>query len=83
MDGRVQGVFFRSEIMHQAKIHSVNGWVQNLQNGKVEAEFEGEDENVKKLVEFCKRGPREASVKSLEVTWKPFIGEFKHFEIKY
>jgi acylphosphatase len=83
IQGRVQGVFFRSEIMHQAKIHGVKGWVHNLPDGRVEAEFEGEEENVEKLLEFCKHGPPEASVKNVEVTRKTFTGDLKGFEIEY
>lgn len=40
ISGRVQGVFFRDTCRRVAQQHGVNGWVQNLPDGKVEAVFE-------------------------------------------
>lgn len=83
ISGRVQGVFFRSETRHEANRRGVKGWVCNLPSGKVEAVFEGEEENVKELVEFCKRGPPGARVKNVDVVWENYTGEFRDFEIRY
>ena len=80
--GRVQGVFFRSETKHEAKKHGVNGWARNLPDDRVEAVFEGEEEDVKRLIEFCKRGPPAARVASARVTWERYSGEFRDFEIR-
>lgn len=81
--GRVQGVFFRSETRHEARRCGVKGWVRNLPDGKVEAVFEGEENQVKKLIEFCRHGPPGATVKKVEITWEPYVGEFSDFEIRY
>ena len=83
VSGRVQGVFFRSEARHEARKRGVNGWVRNLPDDKVEAVFEGEEENVKKLLEFCRRGPAGAIVTVTDVTWENYRGEFRDFEIRY
>jgi acylphosphatase len=83
MSGRVQGVFFRSETSLEAKKRGVNGWIRNLPDDRVEAIFEGEQENVKKLVEFCKLGPPGARVVDVEVVWEHYTGEFEDFEIRY
>lgn len=64
ISGRVQGVFFRSQTRHEANKYSVNGWVRNLPDDRVEAVFEGEEEDVKRLIEFCKRGTTCESCKS-------------------
>jgi acylphosphatase len=81
--GRVQGVFFRTETKYTADSHGVKGWVRNLPDGRVEAVFEGEEEAVKALIEFCKRGPPGARVTSVDLMWEDFIGEFDGFKIKY
>jgi acylphosphatase len=81
--GRVQGVFFRSETMHEAKQLGVTGWVRNIPDGRVEAIFEGEQENVKALIEFCKRGPPGARVTNADIIWENYIGGFRNFEVKY
>ena len=83
VSGRVQGVFFRSETRYEAKKHGVTGWVRNLPDGRVEAVFEGEEEAVKKLVDFCKHGPSGARVTGIDVKWEAYKGEFKDFKIRY
>jgi acylphosphatase len=67
--GAVQGVFFRVETRDRARSLRLAGWVRNAPDGSVEAAFEGEDERVESMVEWCRRGPRGARVDDLEVTW--------------
>jgi acylphosphatase len=83
ISGRVQGVFFRSEAQDEAIKRNVTGWVKNLPDGRVEAVFEGEKENVEKVIEFCKRGPLGAKVAKVDVNWQNCAGEFKDFKVKY
>lgn len=80
VSGRVQGVFFREETMRRAKEHNVAGWVRNLSDGRVAAVFEGEDRDVTKMIEFCRRGPPAARVTSVEVREEPYSDEYVDFE---
>lgn len=82
IDGRVQGVFFRSETRTYAIRNHVTGWVRNLADGRVEAVFEGEDENVKRLVDFCRKGTQRAKVTQVDVVWETYTGEFEDFEVR-
>ena len=79
VSGRVQGVFFRQKTKQQAESLSVNGWVRNLSDGRVEAVFEGEAEAVKALVEYCHQGPSSARVENVEVNYENHRGEFSDF----
>jgi acylphosphatase len=81
--GSVQGVFFRLETRRVANAYGVTGWIQNLPDGRVEAVFEGEEENVKRLVEFCRKGPPPATVDNVDVCWERFSGRFSGFEIRH
>lgn len=81
--GKVQGVFFRQNTKRQAQSHGVNGWVKNLEDGRVEAVLEGEEDAVKAVVEFCRVGPKGASVTSIDVNWEPYREEFQGFAIAY
>jgi acylphosphatase len=83
VSGRVQGVFFRYEAKRLAVKFDVCGWIRNLFDGRVEAVFEGEKENVERLVEFCRRGPPGARVTRVEVSWKDYEGEFEGFRTRY
>jgi acylphosphatase len=83
VSGRVQGVFFRQTTQQQAESHGVIGWVKNLPDGRVEAVFEGEEDAIKALVDFCRKGPRGAVVTDFSVDWLPFTGKFGNFEIVY
>jgi acylphosphatase len=83
VNGRVQGVFFRSQTKHNADRHDVTGWVRNLPDGRLEAVFEGEKDAVEKLIEFCRHGPSGARVTNVELTWETYTGEFDRFKIKY
>ena len=44
--GRVQGVFFRQSTRVIAIKNNVNGWVRNLDDGRVEIVAEGEKQNI-------------------------------------
>jgi acylphosphatase len=79
--GRVQGVFFRQNTKRQASSRGVFGWVRNLEDGRVEAVFEGEEDAVRAVVEFCRVGPKAAQVLDVAVAWEPFSGEFQGFNI--
>jgi acylphosphatase len=65
--GRVQGVFFRETARRRALSAGLAGWIRNTADGTVEAVFEGEPEQVERLVEFCREGPRGARVEWVDV----------------
>jgi acylphosphatase len=67
--GRVQGVNFRSYAYQQARAAGVAGWVRNLDDGSVEAEFEGTREAVERLVSWCYSGPTHARVEKVDIEW--------------
>jgi len=79
--GRVQGVFFRQNILIQARSSGVKGWVRNLADGRVEAVFEGVALAVNKVVAYCRYGPKNAEVQKVEVSYEKYSGEFNDFKI--
>jgi acylphosphatase len=83
VSGSVQGVFFRSETRDEATRNRLTGWVRNLHDGRVEAVFEGEEEQVEKLIEFCRRGPAGARVTNVEVVWENCTSELRDFRVRY
>jgi len=81
--GRVQGVLFRYATKDEANLRGVKGWVRNLEDGRVEAVFEGLKEKVDEMIEFCHYGPPGAKVSSVKVTWEEYTGKAKGFSIHY
>ena len=83
IEGRVQGVFFRHHTQETAFRFGVKGWVKNRRDGSVEAVFEGDRERVDQIIQWCRRGPSEARVKNVSVTWESYTGEFDDFLVTY
>jgi acylphosphatase len=83
ISGRVQGVFFRVETKHAADGFGVFGWVKNRRDGRVEVLFEGDQDRVGAVLEWCKEGPAHAQVSDVLVDWQDYVGEFSGFDITY
>ena len=65
--GRVQGVWFRESCRDRALAEGISGWVHNRSDGAVEAEFEGTEPAVERLVAWCREGPSRARVDGVDV----------------
>lgn len=83
IEGRVQGVFYRAFTRDNARALDLTGWVRNLDDGRVEAVFEGEEEKIKKMIALLKKGPPHAVIKALEAKEEEYKGEFKGFAVEY
>lgn len=84
MEGRVQGVYFRSYTRRQAESLGITGWVRNCPDGQVEAVLEGEEKDVHRMIDWCRLGPPGAYVTDVKVQWEPYDkGEFDSFHIRY
>jgi acylphosphatase len=66
--GRVQGVAFRWYAVQEAERLGVTGWIRNEPDESVAGHFEGPDDAVDALVDWCHRGPSYASVRHVAVT---------------
>lgn len=83
ISGKVQGVYFRVETQEQAQGLGVAGWVRNRPDDTVEGIFEGEKENVEKLIHWCRQGPPKAVVSDVKIEWEDYKGDFPGFGIAY
>ena len=73
--GRVQGVGYRYAVRTRARSLGVGGWVRNAFDGSVEAVFEGDEERVRSMIDWCRRGPSGAVVDDVEVRFEQPVGE--------
>jgi acylphosphatase len=81
ISGRVQGVFFRAYTQETAQSLNLAGWVRNLSDGRVEAVFEGKDENLSAILDWCGKGPPYAVVHDVDAWEESPTGEFHDFRI--
>lgn len=79
--GSVQGVGFRYTVLRKAQQLKINGTVRNLPNGTVELQAEGEEEELKKLLESINIKDDYIKVEKIQVEWKNFEGKFNGFRI--
>ncbi|MDF3932797.1 acylphosphatase [Pseudomonas citronellolis] len=74
VSGRVQGVYYRQSTQEQAERLGIDGWVRNLDDGRVEVLAEGDEVAVNELREWLREGPKEAEVTSVELQDMPAQG---------
>lgn len=80
--GEVQGVFFRDSSRIEAETLDLSGWVKNDPDGTVMVVAEGEDQKLKKFIEWCKYGPDHAEVEKVSIQWAEATGQFNNFVVK-
>lgn len=81
-DGYVQGVGFRFTARHLAWRLNLVGWVKNLYDGRVELLVEGDEEQLKKMIEQLNQR-FEGYIKNSDVKWSDATGEFDSFSIRF
>ncbi|AZQ14686.1 acylphosphatase [Halorubrum sp. PV6] len=82
VSGRVQGVYYRATTRDTAQETGVDGWVRNLDDGRVEAVFEGPESAVEEMVAWCETGSRAASVGAVDATYEEPEG-LDGFEVRW
>jgi acylphosphatase len=80
--GKVQGVFFRASTKEKADTQNISGFVRNEGDGSVYIEAEGEDENLRNFIQWCRHGPAHARVENCDVKEETLTG-FGRFVIEH
>ncbi len=83
VSGRVQGIGFRFFVSSVAKRRGLKGYVRNLNDGRVEILFQGDEGVIKEALEVIKTGHPLARIDKLEVSWKESKEKFDDFQITY
>jgi acylphosphatase len=83
VDGRVQGVGYRTFVERKASQLGLAGFVMNLKDGRVRVRVEGHRGLIEELAHELEKGPPLSRVEHVEVTWRPITGRFHSFGIRY
>lgn len=81
--GRVQGVWFRASTKQKAEQLGLKGWVKNTDDGCVEAVFQGNEDRVMEMINWCNHGPPLSKVEKVDVTKKQSLDVFEDFCITH
>ena len=79
--GKVQNVGFRFHTHKKAKSLNINGFVRNKIDGSVYIEAEGEENNIKEFIDWCRIGPSWARVDNLQIQ-DSVVSGYSNFRIK-
>jgi len=80
--GLVHGVNFRYYTVGEAQNLGLSGFVKNEPDGSVTIVAEGEEDKLKKMIEWAKKGPSWAKVEEIKIKWEEPIGE-EGFEVRF
>ncbi|MBI4930754.1 MAG: acylphosphatase [Bacteroidetes bacterium] len=75
VSGKVQRVFYRQSTIEIAIKLGIKGFVKNEPDGNVYIEAEGTEQQLNKLVQWCRKGPPQAVVADVKFS----AGEIKNF----
>ncbi len=81
--GLVQGVFFRYTTRKFARKLSLTGTVKNMPDGSVYIEAEGPETQLYELLDFAKKGPKNARVERVEHEFMEPKNEFTSFDYAF
>ncbi len=82
ISGRVQGVGYRAFTHRQASDLKLQGWVRNLDDGRVEALARGESSVLKEFEARLCKGPSHGHVESLIASAFDTSEQLKEFEVR-
>jgi acylphosphatase len=83
VEGVVQGVGYRNFAEEWSQKLGLRGYCQNLPEGRVLVEVEGDQAVIELFIQRLRQGPRRARVTDIKMTWKSYTGRFSEFGIRY
>ena len=80
--GDVQGVGFRYEAKIVADKLGIKGFARNENDGTVHIEAEGEEKDLEKFLEWCRKGPYSARVAKVDFEFGDKPRGFPEFRVE-
>ena len=76
----MQGVGFRFTAERTAASMGLNGWVKNLDDGRVEVLCEGREQDI---IAFTEKMTSIFNIRKHDIEWSDASGEFEGFDIRF
>ncbi len=83
VEGIVQGVGYRNFAEEWSEKLGLQGYCQNVPDGRVLVEVEGDKAVIELFIQQLRQGPRRARITDVRISWKPYKGCFSGFVIRY
>lgn len=80
--GHVHGVGFRYFIYSHATSLGLTGYVRNNPNGSVFIVAEGDENDIKQLIDFAMQGPARSAVHEKKIKYTTHSGIYSNFVIQ-
>ena len=81
ISGKVQGVYYRASTAKKAQALGLQGWVRNLEDGRVEVHAQGPINELDQLLTWCEKGPMLAKVRDIECKLAQVDENMAQFEV--
>ena len=81
--GVVQGVGYRNFAEEWSQKLGLQGYCQNLPDGRVLVEVEGDKAVIELFIQQLRQGPRRARITDVRISWNTYRGRFSGFVIRY
>ena len=81
--GSVQGVSYRNYAEEEGRRQKLTGYVKNDHDSSVIVVAEGEEQNLKDFLVWCREGSPAARVTKIEEKWGEAKGELEEFGMRY
>ena len=82
-EGRVQGVGFRMYVQQNAMDLGITGWVRNMEDGTVDMELQGTQEQIERLEAIIRKGNYFIRVQAFSLEAIPVAADETSFKIRY
>jgi acylphosphatase len=81
VQGKVQGVAYRTYVQESATELELSGYVKNLPDGSVEVLVQGTPDQLKDFVECLNEGSLMSQVETVSVDWRSISKTYQEFSL--
>lgn len=80
LTGNLQSMFTKLFFKEHAEKNNIKGFFRKLEDGRIELFLEGQQEDLSKMIEICKKGPNYTQIRNVEQK-EERLQDFKDFKV--